>query len=85
MESNVIGIFNMPEVSRENNVNPFVFASSGAPIGETEPPIHEEKVLGPVSPYGAGKLAREGYRSPYFRSFGIKTVVLRFGNVYGPL
>jgi len=38
----------------------------------------------PVSPYGASKLAGEGYCSAYKRSFGIDTVALRFGNVYGP-
>lgn len=85
MEANVIGTFNMLEASRTNSVNQFVFASSGAPIGETEPPVHEEKVPKPVSPYGASKLAGEGYCSAYYRTFGIKTVILRFGNVYGPL
>ena len=38
----------------------------------------------PVSPYGASKLAGEGYCSAYFRSFSVETVALRFGNVYGP-
>lgn len=84
MESNVIGTFNLLEASRKNNIDRFVFASSGAPIGETEPPIHEEKAPRPVSPYGASKLAGEGYCSAYYRTFGIKTVSLRFGNVYGP-
>lgn len=85
MEANVIGIFNMLEAARLNNVKKFIFASSGASIGEVEPPIHEEKVPRPVSPYGASKLAGEAYCSAYFRTFGIKTVALRFANVYGPL
>jgi len=66
-------------------VRRFIFASSGAPVGECEPPIHEEIVPHPVSPYGASKLAGEAYCSAYFRTFGIETVVLRFGNVYGPI
>jgi UDP-glucose 4-epimerase len=85
MEANVIGTFNMIEAARKNNVKKFIFASSGATIGEVEPPIHEEKVQKPVSPYGVSKLAGEAYCSAYFRTFGIKTVSLRFGNVYGPL
>jgi UDP-glucose 4-epimerase len=85
MESNVVGTFNMIEAARQQGVGRFVFASSGAPIGETEPPIHEEKPARPVSPYGASKLAGEGYCSAYARTFGLKTVALRFGNVYGPL
>lgn len=82
--ANVIGTFNYLEAARINNVKRFVFASSGAPAGEVEPPIHEELPPHPVSPYGASKLAGEGYCSAYFRTFGIETVALRFGNVYGP-
>lgn len=84
MENNVVGTFNMLEASRVSGVKNFVFASSGAPLGEVEPPLHEGKAPRPVSPYGASKLAGEGYCSAYFRTFGLKTVVLRFGNVYGP-
>ena len=59
--NNVIGTFNYLEAARNNGVNRFVFASSGAPAGECEPPIHEELPPHPVSPYGASKLAGEGY------------------------
>ncbi len=84
MESNVIGTFNMLEGARTNGVSRFVFASSGAPAGECEPPIHEELPPHPVSPYGSSKLAGEGYCSAYFKTFGVNTVALRFSNVYGP-
>jgi UDP-glucose 4-epimerase len=85
METNVIGTFNMLESARQNNVPKFILASSGATIGEVAPPIHEEKVPKPVSPYGASKLAGEAYCSAYYRTFSIKTICLRFANVYGPL
>ena len=66
-------------------IEKFIFASSGAPIGELKtPPIHEELPAHPVSPYGASKLAGEGYCSAYYQTFGVKTIALRFGNVYGP-
>lgn len=84
MECNVVGTLNMLEAARLNKVQKFIFASSGAPAGEVEPPIHEELPPHPVSPYGASKLAGEGYCSAYYRTFGIDTVCLRFGNVYGP-
>jgi UDP-glucose 4-epimerase len=84
MECNVIGTFNMLEAARINQVSRFVFASSGAPAGECEPPIHEELPPHPVSPYGASKLAGEGYCSAYAKTFGLETVALRFSNVYGP-
>jgi len=84
--SNVVGTLNYLEAARQGGVGRFVFASSGGTvIGEAEPPIHEEMVPHPVAPYGASKLAGEGYCSAYFQTFGIETVVLRFGNVYGPL
>ena len=83
--TNVLGIIHYLDAARLNNVKKFIFASSGAPVGEVEkPPIHENIVARPVSPYGASKLAGEGYCSAYFRSFGLETVALRFGNVYGP-
>ena len=84
MENNVVGTFNMLEAARVNNVEKFIFSSSGAPAGEIEPPIHEEIAPHPVSPYGSSKLAGEGYCSSFSRTFGINTTVLRFGNVFGP-
>jgi UDP-glucose 4-epimerase len=81
--NNVIGTLNYLEAAKHNNVRRFVFASSGAPVGECEQPIHEEIVPHPVSPYGASKLAGEAYCSAYFRTYGIDTIALRFGNVYG--
>lgn len=84
MLTNVVGTFNYLEAARINKIHRFIFASSGAPAGEVEPPIHEELPPHPVSPYGASKLAGEGYCSAYKRTYGIDAVALRFGNVYGP-
>lgn len=81
---NVIGTLNCLEAARHADVRRFVFASSSAPLGAVEPPLHEEKAPRPASPYGASKLAGEGYCSAYWQSFGLETVTLRFGNVYGP-
>ncbi len=83
--TNVLGTVTYLDACRQNGVRRFVFASSGAPIGNAEPPLHEELAAHPVSPYGASKLAGEAYCSAYRHSFGIDTVALRFGNCYGPL
>jgi len=82
--TNVIGTLNVLEACRSQNSNRMVFASSGAPLGVQEPPLHENMAPHPASPYGASKLAGEGYCSAYFHCFGVETVALRFGNVYGP-
>ena len=82
--TNVLGTLNYLEAARQKKVRRFVFASSGAPVGEVEPPIHEELAPHPVSPYGASKLAGEGYCSAYYRTYDLETIALRFGNVYGP-
>ena len=82
--ANVIGTVNYLEAARLAGSKRFVLASSGAPLGEQKPPIHENMVPRPISPYGASKLAGEAYCSAYHGSFALDSVVLRFGNVYGP-
>ncbi len=81
---NVLGTFNILEAARQSSVPNVVFASSAAAIGQKDPPVTEEGSPRPLSPYGASKLAAEGYCSAYNGSFGINTVALRFANVYGP-
>lgn len=83
-ETNVIGVLNYLEAARAHGIKRFVLASSSAPVGEQPPPIHEEMPAHPMSPYGASKLAGEGYCSAYWHSFGVEAIALRFGNVFGP-
>lgn len=82
--TNVIGTVNYLDGARRANVKSFIFASSGAPAGDVEPPIHEEIVPKPISPYGSSKLSGEAYCSSFYKTFSLNTIALRFGNVYGP-
>ncbi len=83
-EINILGTINMLEEAVKRDIDRFVLSSSAAPLGEQEMPIHEEKVPQPLAPYGASKLAGEGYCSAYAGSHSLNTVSLRFSNVYGP-
>ncbi len=85
MSINVAGTLNLLEAARRHRVDRFIFASTGgAIVGEAVPPVHEEMPPRPLSPYGAGKLAGEGYCAAFWGSYGLKTVPLRFSNIYGP-
>lgn len=83
--TNVLGTLNCLQAARVAGARRFVFASSGAPLGEQEPPLTEDLAPRPLSPYGASKLAGEGYCTAFHGSFGLGTMALRFSNVYGPL
>lgn len=84
-EINVRGTFNVLKAASDAGVKRFVFASTGgALIGEALPPVDENSVPKPISPYGASKLCGEGYCHAFAKSCGLETVCLRFGNVYGP-
>ena len=82
---NVAGSFCLLQAMRAAGVRHLVNASTGGAIlGEATPPVNEEMVPRPLSPYGAAKLAVEGYCSAFAASYGLKPVSLRFSNVYGP-
>lgn len=81
---NVVGTFTLLRASVAAGVRRFVFASSNAAIGEHPPPVDELRVPRPISPYGAGKLAGEGYCAAFAAAYGLQTFILRFSNVYGP-
>jgi UDP-glucose 4-epimerase len=82
---NVRGTFNVLNAASKAGVRRFIFASTGgALIGDAVPPVHEDSVPKPISPYGSSKLCGEAYCHAFAKSYGLETVCLRFGNVYGP-
>jgi UDP-glucose 4-epimerase len=84
-EINAIGTLNVLQACRAAGIPKMIFASTGGAIlGEQKPPVHENMVPRPISPYGASKLVGEAYCSAYAGAYGLKTVALRFSNVYGP-
>ncbi|MBS1892427.1 MAG: GDP-mannose 4,6-dehydratase [Actinobacteria bacterium] len=85
---NVDGTANVLEAVRGTRVPRLIFASTGGAIyGEGEGrdlPLREETEVAPLSPYGQSKQAAELYLGLYERLYGISSVCLRLGNVYGP-
>lgn len=82
---NITGMINILEACRRYDVKRFVFASSSSVYGEPETlPVPEDHSLNPVTPYGLSKLVGEQYADLYFQMYGLKTVSLRYFNVYGP-
>jgi UDP-glucose 4-epimerase len=83
--NNAIGTFSVLEATRRAGVERLVFSSTGgALIGNATPPVNEQSLPKPISPYGASKLTAEAYLHAYAVAFGMRTVALRFANVYGP-
>jgi UDP-glucose 4-epimerase len=84
-ESNVLGTFRVLDAARRAGIGRTVQASTGgALIGDATPPVSEQSLPKPLSPYGASKLAGEGYAHAFAKTYGLRTVAVRFGNVYGP-
>ncbi|HEY1621894.1 MAG TPA: NAD-dependent epimerase/dehydratase family protein [Streptosporangiaceae bacterium] len=84
-EANVVGTFRVLDAARRAGVERVVQASTGgALIGDATPPVDEDSLPKPISPYGASKLAGEGYAHAFAAAYGLRTVALRFANVYGP-
>ncbi len=81
---NVQGTLNLLLAAKDEGVDRFIFASSNAIFGDIDPPADETKAPSPLSPYGASKLAGEGYCLAFHRTYGLPTCSLRFGHVYGP-
>jgi len=85
---NVGGTANVLEAARVAGARRLVFSSTGGAIyGEGEGqelPLAEDAPLAPEAPYGQSKYAGEGYLSLYERLYGLSSVPLRLGNVYGP-
>ena len=83
---NVVGSFRLLMQMREAGVTRLVNASTGGAIlGEAPPPVHEDMVARPTSPYGAAKASVEVWCSAFVQSYGLDCISLRFSNVYGPM
>ena len=83
---NIMATLMLIEAGLKSGMEFFGFASSGGAIyGEAATgPQTEDHPEAPMSPYGAAKLAVDKYLHTYEILRGLKSVSLRFSNVYGP-
>jgi len=83
---NLIGLLNLVEEARTHGLRRMLFASSGGTVyGESQRvPTREDDPTEPVCPYGVAKLSSEHYIHYYAHVYGIRSVSLRYANVYGP-
>lgn len=85
-EENLVSNFSLLEgMRRSQNAKRIIFASTSTIYGESTvmPTPEEYGPLMPISTYGASKLGCEALISSYAYTFGIRGLILRFGNVVG--
>lgn len=83
---NVEGTFNVLDSARSAGIKQVIFSSTGgALVGNATPPVNECSVPRPISPYGASKLAGEGYCCAFANAYDMSITALRFANVIGPI
>jgi nucleoside-diphosphate-sugar epimerase len=71
--------------ARDANVSTFVNSSSSSVYGNVAaPPMRETMPTLPRSPYAVAKLAAEAYTRVFSTLFDMRTVSLRYFNVFGP-
>ncbi|MDN5338963.1 MAG: UDP-glucose 4-epimerase [Euryarchaeota archaeon] len=84
-EVNVTGTLNVLWAAKECNVPTVVAASTSAIYGDDPTfPKCETMVPRPLSPYAVAKLAGEHYGKIFTDLYGVRTVFLRYFNVFGP-
>jgi NAD dependent epimerase/dehydratase len=84
-ETNVIGTLNVAQAALQHGVERLVHTSTSEVYGTAQTvPITEEHPLEAQSPYAASKIGADKLVESFHRSHGLRAVVLRPFNTYGP-
>ena len=82
--ANITGFLNMLTAARDAEVSSFTYAASSSTYGDHPGlPKVEDKIGKPLSPYAVTKYVNELYADVFARSYGFKSVGLRYFNVFG--
>ena len=82
-KTNILGTANILEAAKECGVKKVIFSSSAAVYGNRDTICIESVDCYPESPYGYSKLIGEKLCQEYSACFGLKTLCLRYFNVFG--
>ena len=82
--ANITGFLNIIHASKEEKVQSFTYAASSSTYGDHPAlPKLEENIGKPLSPYAVTKYVNELYAGVYARTYGFKSIGLRYFNVFG--
>ena len=83
-QANIDGFLNMLVAARDAKVKRFVYAASSSTYGDhPDLPKVEDKIGKPLSPYAVTKAVNELYADVFAKTYGFKTIGLRYFNVFG--
>ena len=82
--ANITGFLNMLTAARDAEVKSFTYAASSSTYGDHPAlPKVEENIGNPLSPYAVTKYVNELYAEVFARTYGFKSIGLRYFNVFG--
>lgn len=82
--TNIGGFLNMLVAARDAGVESFTYAASSSTYGDHPGLPKMEHTIGrPLSPYAVTKYVNELYADVFARTYGFKTIGLRYFNVFG--
>lgn len=82
--TNISGFLNILHAAKEERVKSFTYAASSSTYGDHPSlPKVEENIGMPLSPYAITKYVNELYAGVYARTYGFKSIGLRYFNVFG--
>lgn len=84
IQSNAVGTANVLELCRVNKIDRLIYSSTSSAYGKKAIlPNQETQPSDPLTPYSAAKVFGENLAKVYYDLYGLKTISLRYFNVYG--
>lgn len=84
-EVNISGFLNILTAVKDSSVKKMVYAASSSTYGDSKIlPKSEANIGKPLSPYAVTKYVNELYADVFHKTYGTKTIGLRYFNIFGP-